>query len=359
MSALMVDENAAIERVAELWNRIAGAASSPIQQYIWSKACLETLNSRDRLFIVHSGDRSIAAALAPLILRSRGLPRLILPGSDELFEPMDVLYSDPESLDDLALQVFATGLPVWLQRVPSASATIEAFKNAYRGRGVVVCRPSSGAPTLPIDSSWSSPESHLNAGRRSDLRRLRRIADKMGTLEFEIHDVPPDAVEQLVDEALDVELKSWKGKERTALALDPRRAAFFKTYAAAAAAQGIFRILFMRIGGKTAAMQIAVEFGRALWLLKIGYDETFKRCSPGQLLMLEALRYAADRGLTSVEFLGHVEPWTRLWTEHSRDCISLKAYPASISGMAVLASDAAQSSLAKVQRRLRKAFVTS
>ena len=353
----MAEHECAIDQIASVWDRIAGDAPSPIQQYIWSKACIDTLNARDRLVILQPAGRVVAEAIAPLVLRHHGLPRLILPGSDELFEPMDVLYSDKAALDDLAQSVFETGLPVWLQRIPAASATIEAFRNAYRKRGVVRCRPSDGTPTLPIDRSWRSPESHLNAGRRSDLRRLRRNAEKLGPLQFEIHDVTPQNVEQLLNEALDVEIKSWKGREHTALALDPRRAAFFKTYAAAAARQGILRISFLRIAGTPAAMQIAVEFGQSLWLLKIGYDETFKRCGPGQLLMVEALRYAAERGLASVEFLGHVEPWTRLWTEQSRDCVSLKAYPLTLSGMTVLAADAVNSAWARVWRFLRKSSV--
>ena len=60
-------------------------------------------------------------------------------------------------------------------------------------------------------------------------------------------------------------------------------------------------------------MQLAVECGERFWLLKIGYDEEFARCSPGVLLMLHTVRYAATRGLKSYELLGRVEPWTRVW----------------------------------------------
>src|SRR5206468_8833130 len=93
-------------------------------------------------------------------------------------------------------------------------------------------------------------------------------------------------------------------------------------------------------GGQPVAMQLAVESGGRFWLLKIGYDERFARCSPGTLLTIEMLRYAASRRLRSYEFLGTVEPWTLMWTRFIRPCVSLLAYPATPPGMAALVADA-------------------
>ena len=95
-------------------------------------------------------------------------------------------------------------------------------------------------------------------------------------------------------------------------------------------------------------MQIAIEQDRRFWLLKSGYDESFARCSPGALLVLETVRHAAAQGLRSYEFLGAVEPWTRVWTQHERPHVSLRAYPAGVRGMAALAVDVA----GVVRRRL-------
>ena len=83
----------------------------------------------------------------------------------------------------------------------------------------------------------------------------------------------------------------------------------------------------MRIAGRPVAMQLAVERANRLWLLKIGYDEEFARCSPGQLLMLEVMRHAAHDGLAAVEFLGSEAPWTRAWTRHERPCVAAAFYP--------------------------------
>jgi CelD/BcsL family acetyltransferase involved in cellulose biosynthesis len=105
----------------------------------------------------------------------------------------------------------------------------------------------------------------------------------------------------------------------------------------------------LRIDGRAAAVQLAVETADGFWLLKLGYDERFARCSPGSLLLRETIRYAATRGLRSYEFLGSAESWIRPWTETARPCVRLDAYPFERSGVGMLATDAA----AAAGRRLR------
>ena len=149
----------------------------------------------------------------------------------------------------------------------------------------------------------------------------------------------PTDLGRLLREAFAVEAAGWKGRAGTALACDPVRQAFFRRYADAACRRGMLRIGFLRIGDIPVAMQLGVEWGGRFWLLKIGYDEGFSRCSPGLLLMVEMVRLAAGRGLSSYELLGVSEPWTRMWTKRERPCVSLRAYPANGTGLAAFASD--------------------
>ena len=95
----------------------------------------------------------------------------------------------------------------------------------------------------------------------------------------------------------------------------------------------------MRIGGKTVAMQIAIEASDRLWLLKIGYDEAYAKCSPGMLLMLETLQYAARKGLASYEFLGAAKDWTRRWTKTERNNVTIRIYPYTVKGLSIFMRD--------------------
>jgi hypothetical protein len=67
------------------------------------------------------------------------------------------------------------------------------------------------------------------------------------------------------------------------------------------------------------AAQLSVEYADRLWVLKIGYDERWSRCSPGWQLLAETMRDAFDRRLRSYEFLGSDEPWLHGWKTQSRE----------------------------------------
>jgi len=106
------------------------------------------------------------------------------------------------------------------------------------------------------------------------------------------------------------------------------------------------------VGGIAVGMQLAVEHEGSLWLLKIGYDPAYAKCSPGNLLMLYTLGDAARRGLRSYEFLGSVAPWTATWTTELRPFLSVRFYPRSVQGVLALAQDGVKSVRARVREKL-------
>ncbi len=332
-----------LDALADGWDVVAGSSSTPMQRYAWVRSCAETSVAGGGLHIVAVGDVSRPAAVAPLVRRPGAWHRLELLGLRVLQEPMDFVAVDASALACLADALARLGAPLALERIHGDSAAIPALREAFRGRGFVITRPALGWPGIALDEGPSEPEARLNAGRRSDLRRARRIAERMGAVTCTIESpVLPDLGRSL-EEALRVEAAGWKGDEGSALVSDTTRAAFYRRYAAAACAEGTLRLCFLRVGERIAAMQLAVEHGRRFWLLKIGYDEAFARCSPGLLLILETLRDAAARGLQSYEFLGAPEPWIRMWTKDIRPCVSLRIYPTRTRGLAALASDVARS----------------
>jgi CelD/BcsL family acetyltransferase involved in cellulose biosynthesis len=169
---------------------------------------------------------------------------------------------------------------------------------------------------------------------------MRRRAEEHGELAFEFHEPSACDAPALVEQAIEVEAKSWKARNGTAICDNPDQLAFFRCYAKLAAAEGILRIAFLKIGSQIAAAQIAAECNGSFWLFKIGYDESFARCSPGQLLMLESIERAARKGLKRVEFLGKAAEWTQFWTQDERPRMKLLYYPWNAFGAAALVRDA-------------------
>jgi CelD/BcsL family acetyltransferase involved in cellulose biosynthesis len=323
--------------LATAWRALP--AASPTQTYDWARACAEVLVPPAGLFVVTlTGGRDVVG-IAPL-RRSASAPRLELLGARELSEPTDFVYADPESAAQLGRLVGRLGVPLHLARMPADSPCVAAVRAGARGRSAVVTHDGLPAPWLPLDRTWSEPESRLDRRFRENVRRRRRIAGGLGHVRFEALAPEPAALPALLAEAFDVEAKGWKGDAGTALLRDRVRGAFFRRYAELASAEGRFRIYLLRIGGRPVAMQLGVEWNERLWSFKIGYDETFARCSPGTLLMLEVLRHLALGGIRGYEFLGQPERWIEDWTSHARPCVTLRTYPLSRAGAAALATDA-------------------
>lgn len=342
----------ALSRLAPAWSRLSARSGNPMLDYPWIAACAETFTAGRRLHLVVQRTPDGLRAVAPLVSRQDGIPRLDLLGVDELYEPMDFLFDEPAALGPLTAMLARSRTPLVLKRVLAQSPLVASLQETYRWGGLVVTREARGAPWIPLDAGWMHPETQFSAGQRAALTRAKRAAERLGTVACEVHRPTPGELSPLLAEAFDVEAAGWKGRGGSALVLDAERGAFYRRYAALAAAQGTLRICFLRIGGRAAAMQFAVESGRRWWLLKIGFDEAFKKCSPGSLLMLETIRHAAGGGLLGYELLGTDEPWTRLWTPFVHPCVSLTVYPAGTTGLAALAADAAATAKRRFGRLL-------
>jgi CelD/BcsL family acetyltransferase involved in cellulose biosynthesis len=340
--------------IAPFWRALESAITSPIQQYLWSESCCATLPLNGKLDFVAVKTGSQTGAIAPLVRAKGALGRLEHLGVSILREPTDLVFSDLAALKNLAEALVKLGAPLFLDRIPFDSPTIAAIQDAYRGRGLVLLRPAQPHPRISLHEGWRRPESQLNSGRRSDLRRAVRTAEKIGPLSYQILSPTPSQLAPILEEALEVEAANWKGSEGSAIARDHLRGPFYRHYAAAASAAGILRVCFFRVGGKAVAMQLAVQSARGFWLLKIGYREEFARCSPGMLLMAESIRYAASRGLASYEFLGNADSWTRVWTSEEIPTVTIRAYSFRMAGFAALAADTFQAVLRRSRAALKR-----
>ncbi len=276
-----------IEELKEVWEGLP--VPSPMQSFAWAQSCVKVFTQ---------GELKLLPASAPA----------------------------------LAEAIVQLKSPLYLGDVFADSPILSALEEACRWRRLMIVRPRPGHPYLPLDKSWLEPESHLNSGRRSDLRRARRNAEKLGTLHCEIVIPTQDKFPSLLDEAFQVEAANWKGAQGSALATAPMVGGFYRRYAAAACELGQLRLGFLRLGGRAVAMQIAVEHAGRFWLLKMGFDQEVARCAPGQLLMIESLRFAAGQKCEVYEILGLSEPWNQVWTQLVHPAVSVRIYRAGVRG---------------------------
>src|SRR5579863_10102377 len=177
---LLAASSRQLDDIAPFWRTLEGPMTSPIQQCLWSESCCFTLplDGKLHLVVVKTGSRT--GAIAPLVRAKGALGRWQHLGVSVLREPTDLVFSDPVALKNLTDALVKLGSPLFLDRIPADSLTVSAMQEAYRGRGIVLLRPAQPHPRILLHEGWRRPESQLNSGRRSDLRRAVRTAEKIG-----------------------------------------------------------------------------------------------------------------------------------------------------------------------------------
>ncbi|WP_374529356.1 GNAT family N-acetyltransferase [Novosphingobium sp.] len=323
------------------WARLGEAAVLPTQDASYAIALTQTMLAGTAVVLWQAGfGADGAGALLPLCRTQGMLQRWNIPGAREVAEPFDALCRDSAAALSLARALAVQRRPIDLARIPADSPLIPALQQAMRRHGLIRVRPAAPCPYIALDPAWAEPASRFKSSRQSDFRRAARRAAEFGKLSYEMLSPTPSQFDALFDEAIAIERMGWKEAAGTAIALDPAKTAFFRSYLSAAAERGMLRIAFLRIDGQAVAMQLAVEWAGRYWLYKIGYNEAYARCSPGTLLMLFALGEAARGGLTSFELMGDVEPWIAdFWTSASRPCVRVRTYPANWRGAAAFVQD--------------------
>ncbi|MER9800711.1 GNAT family N-acetyltransferase [Mesorhizobium sp. M0142] len=156
---------------------------------------------------------------------------------------------------------------------------------------------TTGKADRPVLESELDGEAYLKASLRAhhyrEFRRLKRRLADLGRLEHVVAR-GPDEIRHAIENFLTLEAAGWKGRERTAMAIDRYRAAFAREAVHRLAEQDLCRIHSLTLDGRTiACLVVFVEAGVA-YTWKTAYDETLAAYSPGTLLMIEVTRQHLD-----------------------------------------------------------------
>lgn len=178
-------------------------------------------------------------------------------------------------------------------RLDGALASLLATVAETRGLPLV----TTGAAERPVLESTLEGDDYLKASLRPhhyrEFRRLKRRLGETGLLEHRVAR-GPDEIRHAIESFLTLEAAGWKGRERTAMAIDRYRAAFAREAVHRLAEQDLCRIHSLTLDGRTiASLVVFVEAGIA-YTWKTAYDEALAAYSPGTLLMIEVTKQHLD-----------------------------------------------------------------
>lgn len=330
-----------LRELAEEWNLLPGACQHPLLRYEWFLSCAASFHPETNLRVVVLRDHGRIRAIAPLVLvKRRGIQRLEILGSTQLYEPSGLLYDNTDSLEEICSLLTQLRYPIILQRLVEAPILANHLGKLKQHGGKLFIRSATRSPYIEIETPWEEYYNSLSSRRRYDYRRAHAKLERSGKVSVDFIHPSEEELEPLLTEAFRIEASGWKGRAGTALQFNLPLQRFLRAYALLACRLGILRLSYLKVNNKIIAMQIGVEYADCYWVLKVGYDENWASCSPGMQLTMEAVKYVFNGGLRRYEFLGGDEPWLRMWTAKSRAYTSFLYYPFNSYGLTALCGDA-------------------
>lgn len=325
--------------LAPEWDALAATQETPLALHSWYAAALETQREaapKIRVPLVWRGEVLVGAA--PLKYALSG-PRRLVPIDAFTGEPDRVLYQDTEALRALGKACAQLREPVLFRRFAAPVEDAREFCRALRrgAGGMLMKRHRQSYLHLPEDIS--AFEESMQTSKHRRIRRKLNMIKRAGGHELTVLTPREEEVETLLERFAKIEDAGWKGRAGTSLIGDAKMARFVSLVARSFARTGDAVVTFLTIDGRDASSRVILQHGHSWCGIKIGYDEEFKRFSPGIILMHETFGRAIARGITSYRFLGVSEDWQNYWPHERRFDYRLATYPLSLRSIGALWDD--------------------
>ena len=230
---------------------------------------------------------------------------------------VDVSADLDSAMELLAAAVARLPWPlVWMEGVALESARWRAFAAALESAGLTVDRSEQfRVGQVDIGHDWDAYKATWSGNHRHQMRRMAVRAEKeRGATLVVLRDMRPDQVESLLRRGFEVECRSWKGAEGTAVLKSPDVFEFYCRQARQLAEWGQLQLTYLELGGRAIAFEYGWNAKGVYCSPKVGYDEEFRRLTPGQLLRYELLeRFFADPDQRRFDFGGPLADATAKW----------------------------------------------
>lgn len=244
-----------------------------------------------------------------------------------------ILAEDESATASMARELFRDApARVTLATLQPDGTTLRACQEAAEEAGFrTVLRPHLLSPYLDLSRGWDEYKRSLRSHLLRNLRRGRRQLEEIGPLKVEVVSRPETLSDRLA-EALQVEASGWKGKSETAILSRSHTHEFYKRMTEWAAAKGVLRLYLLTLADRTLTMCLTLQQHDHCCMLKGGYDEEFKRFSPGNLLTEALIQDCATRGIKRVEIYGEAETYKMNWATGTQQYVRFEAFAPTVAG---------------------------
>jgi len=306
-----IDTPAAFAGLREQWNELArrSAVDHAFMRHEWFSAWLEHLPWRGELRVLtaHRDGRLVGAA--PLRLertRRRGMTVRLLSFLQSGISPRCHFLVDRDE-DPTAIFDGLWSIEGWdlaeLKSLAEDEALTGSLVDHLVARGTCIVETGGVSPYQEMPADWTAFEKTRSKGFRKRFRNSNnrcRKADGFELLKIETAAAFDDAFADM----LEISTNSWKAAGGTDLVTQAGMGEFFRSFARATAADGLWVVYLLRLGGRPAAFDFYVRHDGRLVGLRWEYDESFSYYMPGVVVHVAAIRDLLEDGGREYDLAG-------------------------------------------------------
>lgn len=333
MKIEVVEQLAGLDKHIPAWNALAKQAwpKLPTCSATWLITYFEfSLKPNQSWFVIFSYDDTELVGVLPLVVNKKklaGLPFTLLQtpkdNQTQTVSPLLAAGRESEALQALlttAWSCYPSALWIEMNDIASNASLLSQTKDYLH----CYIFHRTGA-YLPCDGDQETYQASLSKNFRSNQRKAENKLRKMTGVEYEFLTGSTASSEQLT-EFLPVEASGWKGREGTAIQESAHLIQFYKRLTDRLCKEGWLEWHFLRAEGKTIAANLAIRFNHSVVVWKLGYDESYSRCSPGGILFQRLLdRSFPDPQIQEINLLTEA-PWYDNWRMARREYFGLRFY---------------------------------
>jgi CelD/BcsL family acetyltransferase involved in cellulose biosynthesis len=321
--------------LTEAWEELAANCGvAPFSSYYWVNGWRVSYGEKIEPRAIACWRDGILVGLLPLGLMRRPLSNRLswVPVTSlQLFAndktPFNQLLVAPAYLDvlDEMLGAAVNGVPQWtvltLENLRWDAVTAAAVQAGVE-LGLPI-RQRSGPQSTVVDLSHGY-DAYLGRCSRNFRHAIRQARRRVEAKAHRMH-VDMDGRSRLLQRALEVGSRSWKGYVGTSLAASTEGRSFLTRLHKAFGPRGEMWLLVLEIDGHDVGSLVALRRGSTAYAYVMDFDEAYALLSPGRYLIDRLLEVSGAAGAARVDMLRRT-PFTARFSDETYPLVQVQLY---------------------------------
>ncbi len=171
------------------------------------------------------------------------------------------------------------------------------------------------SPYLNIEGTW---EDYLKKCKKGFRKNLKHSLNYLNDPHYELCRYQGGSAQALTDDVINISKRTWKYTQGTGMAGTPELIRYYRSLIQMLAANGWLRLTVLKYKAIPIAFSFTSVYKNRMYGHQIGYDQSYKDISPGQITSGSVIKSAFDNGNTEYDFLGKDEAYKMEFTATCR-----------------------------------------